>query len=394
MIRVAFAPGEWMSWLGGLHYCRNLLRAVVSDPERELDPVLVLGTRLDHSRLDGFPELPIVRTAIFDRAHPAWAARAAIRRILPRDLLFERLLSAEGARALSHSTQLWPARGIAMLGWIPDFQHRRLPELFSRAERRRRDRLFARICGRSTRVIVSSECCRSDLAAFDPDAAARARVLRFVAEPPPAEALPSPGELLARYEIGSDFFLVANQFWVHKNHTLVLEALRVLRDRGTRALVVATGEAHDWRRPDHFSSLMNRAEELGIADLFRPLGVVPYPDVAALMRDSIAVVNPSRSEGWSTPVEEAKSLGKRVLLSDIDVHREQDPPGGVLFDPDDAEALADAMLRLLNQRDPAADGGLESEARAALPGRRLDFARVYAAIVAEAVGIESRANSG
>ena len=52
------------------------------------------------------------------------------------------------------------------------------------------------------------------------------------------------------------------------------------------------------------------------------------------------MINPSLFEGWSTSVEEAKSLDKRILLSNIPVHREQAPARGIYFDPQDAADLA------------------------------------------------------
>lgn len=52
-------------------------------------------------------------------------------------------------------------------------------------------------------------------------------------------------------------------------------------------------------------------------------GGVAYADVYALMRFSVRVINPSLFEGWSSAVEECKSVGKRLVLSGIPVHREQ-----------------------------------------------------------------------
>jgi glycosyltransferase involved in cell wall biosynthesis len=62
--------------------------------------------------------------------------------------------------------------------------------------------------------------------------------------------------------------------------------------------------------------------------------------VYALLRSSIALINPSRIEGWSTTVEEAKSFGVPMILSDINVHREQTDGMARYFGTDDAEALA------------------------------------------------------
>lgn len=51
----------------------------------------------------------------------------------------------------------------------------------------------------------------------------------------------------------------------------------------------------------------------------------------SLMKYSIAVINPSKSEGWSSTVEQAKSMGKLVLLSNLTVHKEQNPKRAFFF---------------------------------------------------------------
>jgi glycosyltransferase involved in cell wall biosynthesis len=71
--------------------------------------------------------------------------------------------------------------------------------------------------------------------------------------------------------------------------------------------------------------------------------MVPADHVYALMRTSTALINPSRFEGWSTTVEEAKSFGAPMILSDIEVHREQTDGTSRYFGVDDPEALADHL---------------------------------------------------
>ena len=66
------------------------------------------------------------------------------------------------------------------------------------------------------------------------------------------------------------------------------------------------------------------------------------------MAYSAAVINPSRFEGWSTSVEEAKTFQKPLLLSDIAVHREQAPTLGHFFPVDDPLALADIMTKVVS----------------------------------------------
>lgn len=96
------------------------------------------------------------------------------------------------------------------------------------------------------------------------------------------------------------------------------------------------------------------------------------------------MINPSLCKRWSMSVEEAKSLGKRVLVSDIDVHREQDPPWAVYFDPRQADEPADGMAAAL-AADPQEAELLAAAARDRLPERLLAFTRSYKWTVVEAV---------
>ena len=119
---------------------------------------------------------------------------------------------------------------------------------------------------------------------------------------------------------------------------------------------------------------MKYARECDVLDRFRVLGVIPFDDLSGLMLHGVALINPSHFEGWSTSVEESKSLGKRILLSDIPVHREQSPPFGVYFAPDDAEGLAQCLWNTLQQFDPQSEFRMREDAQMGLIARQLEFA--------------------
>ena len=124
--------------------------------------------------------------------------------------------------------------------------------------------------------------------------------------------------------------------------------------------------------------------KLDVISHFRVLGMIPFDDLSGLMLHSIALINPSHFEGWSTSVEESKSLGKRILLSDIRVHREQAPARGVFFPADDAEGLAVALRKTLLEFDPQLEAKGEIEARADFPRRLTKFAQTFQRIVLSA----------
>jgi glycosyltransferase involved in cell wall biosynthesis len=88
--------------------------------------------------------------------------------------------------------------------------------------------------------------------------------------------------------------------------------------------------------------LMMQVEQRGIAANFRYLGMIPIDHVYALLRSATALINPSSFEGWSTTVEEAKSFGTPMFLSDINVHHEQ-AASALFFGLRDPAALANHL---------------------------------------------------
>src|SRR6185437_15862445 len=172
----------------------------------------------------------------------------------------------------------------------------------------------------SRRIILSSHNARDDFVSFAPHAANKACVLHFVSHFDSTGAAMTREQLQSRFGFDRPFFHLPNQFWAHKNHAVVVEALGILKKRGIDALVLATGRAADYRNPGHFKQLMARVTALGVEDNFRVLGVVTLPELQSLMLNAIALINPSYFEGWSTTVEESKSLGLPIILSDIPVH--------------------------------------------------------------------------
>ena len=370
-------PGHW---LGGKNYLRNLFAAMRSLPDRNLIPVLFTGERQFEAPAD-FPDAEVIPAALFDRKTPAWFARKLVQRTTGQDVLLRRLLQRHDVSVLSHSSPLGRQKAISTIGWIPDFQHLHLPEFFTPEEHALRDREFMALCAGCDRIVVSSKCAHADLRAFAPAFAHKAELLRFVASPVPLANAAALADLQQLYHFAGSYFLLPNQFWAHKNHRVVIAALQRLKQQGQKVLVLATGSSEDFRNPTFFSSLMDYAAECDVLDCFRVLGQIPFHHLAGLMQHAVAFINPSLFEGWSTSVEEAKSMGKQIVLSDLDVHREQAPERGIFFAREDPDNLAQALASALAHFDEQEDAILQAKAQARFPERQQEFGRAYQGII-------------
>jgi glycosyltransferase involved in cell wall biosynthesis len=384
--RIHTAFGNFCSdeWIAGCHYLSNLFVALrVLDDVPDISVINTSQQQADQlaARVDPALYQSLIFTPRRDMTQRVRArlGRAAndygdFLRASSIDVLFTKSM---GRRELS--------AGVPVLAWIPDFQHLHMPELFPASEIASRNEHFALVAENATRIILSSPSALADLASFAPGAEQRTRILHFVAQVDPAIYDRDPAWVCDHYHLPPRFVYLPNQFWIHKNHAVVVNALAIARQTDPSITVVCTGSTHEHRNPAYFPKLLARVSELGIRDNFVVLGTIPYAHVPSLIRQSLAVLQPSKFEGWSTIVEECKSTGKGMILSALPVHREQDPPRTRYFPPDDAPALAKQLIDVFSQIEPGPDAELEAQAREALPTRTREAGETLMSIVREVV---------
>jgi glycosyltransferase involved in cell wall biosynthesis len=240
-------------------------------------------------------------------------------------------------------------------GWIPDFQYRHLPHLFSKEEYNNREARNLHLAKESTVLAFSSEHAMNDYRTFFSEYQGNEYLLHFVSNANENWMKENAEETCAKYNLPQRFFIVCNQFWKHKDHETVIDALHTLKRKGIIVHAVCTGATEDFRNPDYYPSLLARAEELDVKDQFIVLGFISRKDQIQLIRKSLAIIQPSLFEGWSTVVEDGRSLGKTIFLSDFPVHLEQNPPHTYYFKQRDSSQLAE----LIEQHLPALKSGPE-----------------------------------
>lgn len=385
MTRVGIVVELSTTWLGGLNYFRNLLRAIDESTDRHVEVVVFTGLRGDAQLAKDWPA-EIVRHAMFDEGSPTWYTRKVLRRLCGFDPFAESLLRKHRIDVLSHSDYLGRRSRIPSLPWITDLQHHYLPEHFPARQVKRRNAYLRRLSREGAHLVVSSNVVKQDLVEQFGVRSSHVDVLQFVSEAVPGNSLPTLDQLQSRYSLPSRYIYVPNQFWSHKNHRAVIEAVGLLQKVGNEVFVVCTGRQDDNRDPAYFPALETRLEQPDVRDRFRLLGVVPKQDVDALLLHCRFVINPSFFEGWSSTVEEAKAIGKHLLLSDIPVHREQAPACSDYFDPSGHQALAKLIWARWAAPDEPTNSVATDRHRTMHRQRRTEFAATFSRIVTARAG--------
>jgi len=306
-------------WRGGINYIINWSAALSALPDEERPEIILLP--FDEAGEHLVKEWPIKVDGV---APFAAAGQLELDFVYPATQIFEAPF------------------GVPWAGWIPDWQCKHLPEMFSPLERSRRDLHYKLLAKESPALALSSRMALEETMRLVPDAV-DAHVLHFPVLLSDADraALSDVSKLLAKHGLPERYVIVCNQFWRHKNHALVLEALA--RIKSSDLVCVMTGEMHDERWPQYIEDLRRLTERPEIASHLRLLGSISRREQLALMAHAVAIVQPSLFEGWSTVVEEARLLGVPSLLSRFPVHEEQNPPKSRFFDPQNPDELT-AML--------------------------------------------------
>ena len=242
------------------------------------------------------------------------------------------------------ATLAWSAKrlfGIPYVGWVHGVELRRLRGPLQRAGIRGADRLVA-----------VSRHTRRELAAVDAAAADRAVVL-----PNTVRARFRPGSgAAARRELGLDrepVLLTVARYDPgerYKGYDLVVRALPSVLARCPHARYVLLGDGDDLPR------VRALARRLGVEHALVCPGRVPDEALPGWYNACDVFVMPSRGEGFGIVFLEALACGRPVIAGDRDGARDALLDGrlGRMVDPDDADALAVAILEFLTGRAPTA----------------------------------------
>jgi len=194
-------------------------------------------------------------------------------------------------------------------------------------------------------VMLSSEDAKKDCVKFYPCSRGKTTVVHFAVGVKSGFIARLPEGVPQQYGLKTgQYFFFPGQLYKHKNHALVIRALGLL-DKNKQCVHVAfSGEKDSLRSQGYYEELRVLAKQKGVLSYVHFLGNIPFKDLMSLMYYAKAVMNPSLFEGWSTVVEEARSMGVATLLSDLPVHQEQMGNQARYFDRYSPASLAESML--------------------------------------------------
>ena len=300
---------------------------------------------------------------LVELAHPGKGnrmTRGLARELLYMPLRLPRRAAKLGLDVLHCATPLAPIRSRVPLAiTIHDVMTWQHPEWFSRANVAHQRFVLGPALRRAALVLTSSHYSRDrmqELVGVDAE--------RIVVTPLGVDERFAPGEvpeeLLAGLGIDGPYVMTVGTLQPRKNIESAIRAFEQLARAGVEHRLVVVG-ARGWRD----EQLLAMVAASPVAERIVLVGRISDDEMIGLQRGADLFVFPSLYEGFGIPPLEAMACGTPVVSSDRTSLPEVVGDAGVLVDPTDVPALADAIAGVIGSPEQGADLSRRGLARAA-----------------------------
>ncbi|MGS1118012.1 glycosyltransferase [Castellaniella sp. UC4442_H9] len=279
-------------------------------------------------------------------AHPEYVLSEILARVRVVTSL-EKLMLKRGvdlAYLLGPSTYALSFRSLPYVLTVWDLCHRdhpEFPEVSDGGEFSHREHFYRNAIGRSYITLTDSEELSNSISRRYGIEADRLIAMPF--QPAASIAKGARGAngptIVDKLKLPSNYLFYPAQFWAHKNHIRIVQALEYLKREGLRYPVVFCG-----RDKGNMRNVLSAAEQLGIADQVYCVGFVEDSDMQGLYAHSKAVVMPTYFGPTNLPPLEAWLVGKPLIYSSLFAKQVGD--AALCIDPDSFVDLASAIRKI------------------------------------------------
>lgn len=326
-------------WTGGLIYIINAIKILKYLEDKDCPTVVIIYKPELKEYLDevDYPYLETIEHTFPSLASGYFNSILKNKNVFVDDLVTQHQLNAIFPM---HDYPVKSKLDAKLVSWYADLQHFYYPQFFSKKRLLERKIRINLILQNAKDLVVSSEAVKDDFIQFYkiPDTI-KIHVYRFVSI---IDSLPSmnSNEIRLKYGLPDQYFMVCNQFQKHKNHLVVFKAAAELQKKGIPFHIAITGRFPSDPNSEYLKELHDIVNVNKLETSISFLGLIPRGDQLLLMKYAKAIIQPSLFEGWSTVIEDAKSLQVPVIASNLKVNIEQLAEKGTYFESHNDEELA------------------------------------------------------
>ncbi|MDD4082339.1 MAG: glycosyltransferase family 1 protein [Sphaerochaetaceae bacterium] len=218
------------------------------------------------------------------------------------------------------------------------------PEMYKNNEWEKREVMYQNHLRKASFVVATTDAARVDISKQYVVPVEKVRAITtpiadvFFKE---AKKVSAP-KILAKYNLPKDFFVYPAQFWPHKNHYQILEALKIINNVHKKKMhVVLVGS-----NKGNLNYLKSVAKKMGVEEQVHFLGFVPTEVLIELYKNATASLYMTFVDAEGLPPAESFVMGCPVIAAKIPCLVDQLKDAALLVDPLNSNDLANAMYSL------------------------------------------------
>jgi glycosyltransferase involved in cell wall biosynthesis len=258
---------------------------------------------------------------------------------------------------------MWYVNGHELLSWLPYIStvwavnhriHPMYPEFsYTRFQFESSDRGMEQSLAKASYVIAGTEEGKNQIISLYGAYDKKVRVIPF-----PTPVLPfvegKPASNL-EFKFNGPYVFYPARFWPHKNHVVIIAALKVLRQKWNLTVNAVFSGADE----GNLGYVLQYAQALGVRDQVIYVGEVAEAELVRLYKGALALVYASAVGPDNLPPLEAMSVGCPAIVAEVPGAREQYGDACLFFHPMDEVALSSLIKLVLD--DPLAREALVSK---------------------------------
>lgn len=341
------------NWIGGTYYYQNLIQSLNLLADQQKPHLVILSNTA--SSFDSIKGLayPYISYELINKPDTIWQRGVnKIKSKVLKNWVYQQERINFDIDVLFQPSEINIPNTIKKhLYWIPDFQEVYLPHLFSQEYLEFRKKSQQGILEKSNHIIFSSQDARDDFKKLYPQAEAHCYVVNFSVFHPDYSAIDRE-KLSTKYNIDFNvpFFFSPNQFWKHKNHFVILKAIKKIKETTDyKFQVLFSGKELDPRNPTYFDEIKAFVSTNNLNNYVKFLGFIDRGEQLYFMKKALAIIQPSLFEGWSSVVEDAKAMNQNLIVSSLKVHKEQLGDQAYYFNPENENELIQQIVLFLEK---------------------------------------------
>jgi len=337
---------------GGGGYQQQLSTIIELSKLNKYNFIAFVFSKENKDVLDGYGiKSVVVRNTLYDKIYRRLLHRqdwfAPLSRRFKSKTLFEKSLDAHDIDLvyfLSPSSLSLDLVAHNFIITVWDLSHRdtpEFPEVNYFREFEMREQLYCKSLKKAVAVLVDSELGKSNVVRRYQVDDSRVYVALFA---PSINAFTDIKiDVKMKYKINGSFIYYPAQFWSHKNHIYIIDALAILKSQGVKITAIFSGS--DKGNLDY---VLGYAKQAGVEDLIKYIGFAPNEEIYSLYKNALAMVMPSYFGPTNIPPLEAFAIGTPVIYSDLSGLRDQVGDAALLCDLKNPGSLAEHLKALLN----------------------------------------------